>query len=118
MANFQRESDYVQGSMFEPSIDELNSQPHRTLKHSFNVPVLEITPRSQQTKRAYPRTFLKAIKKVKDIREIQNNSILNVKRLRAYDDALSMLHKIQSLSSHPNLNSKLFLFQLFCCFKI
>jgi len=55
--------------------------------------MLNIKPRTQQVKRAMPRSYLKAVKK-EDVNPTKSN-LLNKRRMKAYREALSMLDKIR-----------------------
>lgn len=46
-----------------------------------------------------PRTYLKAVKKLKDVDETQKLDKLNFKRMHAYKEALSMLEQIQNMGN-------------------
>jgi hypothetical protein len=60
----------------------------KLFKINFQVPVLDITPpKSEQRKRVYPRSYLRAVKITKS-REIR--------RLKAYREAISMLNNIKN----------------------
>jgi hypothetical protein len=66
----------------------------RIVKASFQTPMLNIPPKSQQTKRAIPRSYLKAIKRVNPEIDALQSKLLNKKRMRAYKEALQMLEQI------------------------
>ena len=65
---------------------------------------MEITPRSQQTKRALPRTYLRAVKRIRNADIITNSKNLNCKRMKIYQDALLMMDRIKNNGSEEMHN--------------
>lgn len=102
MIELHQKPEYIKTKEFDTSVNQVNSQSNRNFKPKFNIPVLEITPRSQKQRKAFPRSYLKAVKRMKNIREIKNNSLLNVKRLRIYEEAVEMLNNIRNIDSEPS----------------
>lgn len=71
-------------------------------KASFQVPTLNLPPKSHQTKRAMPRSVLRAYKKInKDEDEVLG---IKNKKLTAYKEALLMLDQIKKTAEFVAVN--------------
>lgn len=71
-------------------------KPQKEVKASIKNPVLNIKPKTQQTKRAMPRSVLRAVKKLKPEHDTYQSKFLSKRRMKAYREALSMLDAIKN----------------------
>lgn len=64
------------------------------VRNSFQIPTLNIPPKSEQRKRMVPRSYLKATKKVKD--SADQRDVIPFEGMKAYKEALLMLEQIRN----------------------
>lgn len=80
---------FIYFNMF--SISKIRLVKNKIIKASFQTPMLNIKPKTQQTKRALPRSIMRGVKKNADDSIYQQGE----GRMRAYQEALLMLDKIK-----------------------
>jgi hypothetical protein len=61
--------------------------------------MLNLPPRTQQTKRVMPRSYLRAVKKPDEQMEVKLGRVMNPKHMKAYKDALMMFDRIKNIGS-------------------